>query len=69
MTSTKASCGHYVTAVGAPNSPARLKCESRPCPDCRDNKCRECGEVLDKDCSGQKRCPHCDPPCPQCCDQ
>jgi hypothetical protein len=25
-----------------------------------------CGEPLDRDCSGNDRCPVCDPPCPGC---
>jgi formate-dependent nitrite reductase cytochrome c552 subunit len=32
---TKAICGHAVIAVGAPNSPARLKVESTLCNTCR----------------------------------
>lgn len=56
MTGTQAVCGHYVTAVGAPNSTARLKCESVPCPACqaKDNAnltkwkpCPACGYVYD----------------------
>lgn len=34
MNNVKAVCGHYVTAVGAPGSGARSKCENEPCPKC-----------------------------------
>jgi hypothetical protein len=58
MTGTTATCGHNVTAVGAPNSPARLKTESVPCAACQDadnarrsvpkwKPCPACGFVYD----------------------
>lgn len=30
--------------------------------------CPECGDLLDRDCQGELRCPECDPPCPGCSD-
>ena len=30
--------------------------------------CATCSDLLDQDCSGDPRCPQCDPPCPCCSD-
>lgn len=43
MNMTKASCGHYVAAVGAPGSAMRREAESQPCRECRKPVCPECG--------------------------
>ena len=34
MNGTKATCGHFVIAVGAPGSKAREDCEYNPCDQC-----------------------------------
>lgn len=34
MNATKAICGHTITAVGSPGSPARLKSEQALCGEC-----------------------------------
>jgi len=34
MNGTKAKCGHFVIAVGAPGSAARMNCENFPCEQC-----------------------------------
>jgi hypothetical protein len=34
MNMTKAKCGHFVPAVGAPGSAARFACEIGPCQEC-----------------------------------
>lgn len=36
MNSTKAICGHYTWAIGAPNSKARERCETSLCPKCEE---------------------------------
>lgn len=49
MNYTKAKCGHYVIAVGAPGSEAREKCERLPCDECR---CPDCGGEGELDTGG-----------------
>lgn len=56
MNPITAACGHQVTAVGAPGSPARLRCE-RACEACRCPACQGDGIVRSSRFSDLKRRP------------
>lgn len=72
MNGTQAKCGHTVTAVGAPGSLARMKCETVPCGSCRDKQpgrwtdCPACGWIYDSHKSAPPRVPI-DIRCACCC--